>query len=90
MVVPATVDGHQHILTVTELHTRMRFIVLLKQRSQASRALLDMMAHITAHTNQRIARVRCDNANEFLTRNVLALGRQHCFDVDPTVPHTRP
>lgn len=83
-----TTEGHQHVLTITEMHTRMRFIVLLKTRAQASNALLDVMKHIEAHTNKRIARVRCDNANEFLTRQVLALDRHHGFDVDPTVPHT--
>lgn len=85
---PKTKEGHQHILTVTELHTRMRFICLLKDRKQTPRFLSDLLTHVASHTGQRIARVRCDNANEYLTRQVLALSRRDGFAVDPTVPHT--
>lgn len=85
---PKTSEGHQHVLTVTELHTRMRFICLLRDRKQTPRALSDLLTHIVSHTGQRIARVRCDNANEYLTRQVLALSRRDGFAVDPTIPHT--
>lgn len=85
---PKTGEGHQHLLTVCELHTRMHFAIPLKRRSQASKALLDVIAHVTAHTAQKVARVRCDNANEFLTLNVLDLGRRHGFNVDPTVAYS--
>lgn len=66
----------------------MRLVVPLKRKSQASRALLDVIAHVTARTGKRVARVRCDNANEFLSKRVLQLGREHGFNMDPTVPHT--
>lgn len=70
---PNNAEGFEHIITVTELHTCMRFITLLKRKSNAPDALLGIISKIQRHTNSRVARVRCDNANEFLTQSVLSL-----------------
>lgn len=83
-----TAEGHQHLMIATELHTRMRLTVLLKRKSQASQALIAIIAHVEGHTGQRVARIRCDNANEFLTKNILAFARSRAINVDPTVPHS--
>lgn len=85
---PKTKEGHQHMLTVTEFHTRMRFICLLRERKQTPRYLSDLLQHIVSHTGKRKARIRCDNANEYLTRQVLALSRKDGFTLDPPIPHT--
>lgn len=85
---PKTDEGHQHLLIVTELYTRMRFLVPLRRKSQASKALLGFFSHIRAHTGKPVARVGCDNANEFLTKHVFSEGRRQGFRVDLTVPHT--
>ena len=85
---PKTKEGHQYILTVTELHSRMRFISLLRTRQETPSALLAMIAQIERHTGTPIARVRSDNANEYLTKKILDDTRARGTAIDPTVPHT--
>lgn len=83
---PKNAEGFEHVLTVTELHTRMRFTTLLKRKGNAT--LLDLISEIQRHSNARVVRVRFDNANEFLTKTILSLSRTHGFRLDPIVPHS--
>ena len=83
-----TKEGHQYILTVTELHSRMRFISLLRSKADTPRVLLATIAQIERHTGVPVTRVRSDNANEYLTKEVLETTRARGSTIDPTVPHT--
>ena len=75
-------------MTITELHTRMRFVSLLRSKQDAPRVLLATMTQIERHTGRHIARVRSDNANEYLTKELLETARTRGTAFDPTVPHT--
>ena len=79
-------DGFKFFMTVTELHTRMSMVFLLKTRSAAGNTIIS--AAETRHFGVAPARIRCDNAPEFLTKDVLRHFAAVATHVDPTVPHT--
>jgi len=45
-------------------------------------------ATIQKHTGRQAAKVRCDNANEYLTQAIPAELGERAITVSPTTPHT--
>lgn len=85
---PKTAAAHQYFLTITELNTRMRFAYLIRTRGETPKYLTGAITKIERHFAHPIARLTCDNANEFLTKTMLDTFRQRAIALGPTIPHT--
>ena len=85
---PRSDKGHHYFITFTESHTRFTLVYLLQTKAEAERYMLEAIAKIERHFGTSVARVRCDNANAYLTKMIRkAFGRRATY-LDPTVPHT--
>lgn len=82
----STPGRYRHFLTVTELATRMRFIYLMRSRSEAGAKIREAIITIERHFGHRVSRVRCDNASEYLSKELLSWYAERGTHVDPTVP----
>lgn len=84
----ASDDGFLHFMTITEMYTRFKWVFLLKRKSEAERYLIETVTKIQRHFNQQVAEIRCDNANEYLTRKQLRIFSLQGTTIVPTIAHT--
>ncbi len=85
---PASTAGYQYVLTVTGLATRFRLPFLLKSKSQAESTILEAVSNVTQHFGKQIARLHCDNANEYLTKRTIRTLATKGIRLTSTTPHT--
>lgn len=80
--------GYLHFMTVTELHTRFKWVYLLKRKREAQRYLIEAVTKIQRHFNHTVTKIRCDNANEYLTQMEIRVMAQQGTAIIPIIPHT--
>lgn len=85
---PKSGARYQYFLNIIELHSRMKIVYLLKTKTEAGEVLTDTMNKVERHFGHPIARIRCDNANEYLTKTLVRIFGQRAVALDPTTPHT--
>ena len=85
---PKTFGGYEYFITFTELHTRMTVVQLLRRKSDTENALREHIARLGRHFGITPAKIRCDNANEYLTKQILRVFGTQATDIRPTVPHS--
>lgn len=85
---PKTAAGSQCFLTITELNTRLKLVYLLKNRAETGECLTKTINKIERNFGHPMARIRCDNANEFLSKTLIRQFGQLAIDIYPTTPHT--
>ena len=85
---PSTFNNASMFLTIVEIHTRMLFVTLLSRKSESEDIIFNTIQRIERHFDRPIARVRCDNAKEFLTKSLIAKLAARATTLDPTVPHS--
>lgn len=65
---PQTEKGYRYLMTVNELHTRMKIVYLLQHKSEAEKQWIEATEKIHRHFNRHIARISCDNTNEYMIK----------------------
>lgn len=78
----------KYFLSVSELHTRMRLVYLLQSRSEVPTVLRESIVNIERHFGTTVSRVRCDNAAEYLPKDLRRWMAARGTALDPTVPHS--
>eukprot|EP00171_Calliarthron_tuberculosum_P023092 IDg23092t1 len=86
--VERTDERFRYVLVITELHTRFRVARLLKRKSEAGDALLTVITVISRHFGHAPARLRVDNANELMTKDIGRYLQRRGIVLDPTTAHT--
>lgn len=85
---PATPEGSRYFITFTDLHTCHVVVVLFKRKSEAEGHILSVLHRLSHHFGRNVARVRSDNANEFLEKALTRTLPASCILLDSTIPHT--
>lgn len=80
--------GYLLFMTITEMHTRFKWVYLLKRKSEAERYLIEAVAKIQRHFNKPVVKIRCDNANEYLNKMEIRVLAQQGTNIIPIIPHT--
>lgn len=79
--------GHQYYRTLTELHSRMHLVFLLRINGEAEQMPLEAQTKIERHLGRLISVIRCDNANKFLTKLIIRNFLKCAEAMDPTSAH---
>lgn len=80
--------GHQYFMTDIELHTRMNIVYLLKTKSETKSILQSSATRMERHFGHPIARIRCNNANEYLSKLLLCFFQVRAASVESTTANT--
>lgn len=83
-----TPPNQKYLLCLTELHTRMHITYVLKRKADAPQRIKDALKTVARHTGVTASKLRIDNANEFLTKDLQAFLHHQVTDISPTTPHT--
>ena len=86
---PTTPPGFTHYLTVTELPIRFSVTHLLRRHNECKQAFMTIILSMEKYFDRPAARIRSDNANEYLTKTLLVKFGARATAIDLTVPHTQ-
>lgn len=75
-------------LTFTELHALMKFYYLLHNKAEAKQYVLEVLEKFNRHFAKGVARIIVDNANEYLTKSLIAKLGSMGVQIDPTTTYT--
>lgn len=84
--------SEQHVfkfaLICVEMHSRMAAVYLLRSKSDAEQYMIEHLTKVARHYGRPVGRLRCDNANELLTKMIIRCCGQSATQIDPTCPHS--
>lgn len=87
-LISCTFSGHQYLLICTKHHTRYKLTYLLTKKSYTEKCILETLARVERYFSHNPIRIRCDNANEFITKLMCKVTAQTSVNLDPTTVHT--
>ena len=85
---PPTHDGYEYFVTFTDDNTHMTSVHLMKKKSEILQHFKAYHAMATSHFNRPMARVRCDNVGEYMSKEFKRFCAEKGIVIEYTTPYT--
>lgn len=85
---PTTWGNKRYFMTVIDDFTHFTMVFLLSNKSEVVKHLIEYEAQTSAKFNAKIARFRCDNGGEYISKEFVTFCKSKGIALEHTVPYT--